>query len=80
VKQRKTKKEALAQKQLERIFQSALVESRRKDAKERAKNFRQNQKEMNLLRREQKRVKRDLSQINLSSQHWWKQQPWKEQL
>lgn len=29
--------------------------------------------------RAQKQTKRDLSQINFSSQHWWKQQPWKEQ-
>jgi hypothetical protein len=34
---------------------------------------------MNFLRRKQKQIKRDLSQINFSSQHWWKQQPWKEQ-
>jgi hypothetical protein len=67
------------QKQLDRLFQSALAKSRREDAKERAKIFRQNQKEMNLLRRKQKQIKRDLSQINFSSQHWWKQQPWKEQ-
>jgi hypothetical protein len=58
------------QRQFNRLFQSALAESRRKDAKEQAKLFRQNQKEMNLLRRKKKQIKRDLSQIKFP--HWWK--------
>jgi hypothetical protein len=79
VKKRKSKEEVPSQKQLDRLFQNALAKSRREDAKEQAKLFRQNQKEMNRLLRKQKQVKRDMSQINFSSQHWWKQQPWKEQ-
>jgi hypothetical protein len=78
VKQRKSKKEAAAQKQLDRLFQNALAKSRRKDAKDRAKTLRQNQKEMNLLRRKQKRVKRDLSQIKFP--HWWKERAFIQRL
>ena len=78
MKHRKSKKEGVTQKQFDRLFQSALAKSRREDAKERAKIFRQNQKEMNLLRSKQPQIRRDLSQIKFT--HWWKNTSFIERL